>query len=94
MNKKYEKMCAILFKIYSFVFEKAAKQTLKLDMAKQAGRVGFGLGQSGRESKRGHGSKRVIFKRVNRVAGQTGRGLSRVASRVELTRIFQNFFFF
>ena len=47
MNKKYEKMCAILFKIYSFVFEKAAKQTLKLDMAKQAGRVGFGLGQSG-----------------------------------------------
>ena len=87
-------MCAILFKIYSFVFEKAAKQTLKLDMAKQAGRVGFGLGQSGRESKRGHGSKRVIFKRVNRVAGQTGRGLSRVASRVELTRIFQNFFFF
>ena len=59
-------------------------------MAKRAGRVGFGSGQSGR------GSKRVIFKRVNRVAGQTGRGLSWVASRVELTRIFQKkiFFFF
>ena len=57
-------------------------------MAKRAGRVGFGSGQSG------HGSKRVIFKRVNRVAGQTGHGLSRVASRVKLTRIFQIFFFF
>ena len=57
-------------------------------MAKRAGRVGFGSGQSGR------GSKRVIFKRVNRVAGQTGHGLSRVASRVELTRIFQIFFYF
>ena len=59
-------------------------------MAKRAGRVGFGSGQSG------HGSKRVIFKRVNRVAGQTGHGLSRVASRVKLTRIFQKkiFFFF
>ena len=32
--------------------------------------------------------------RVNRVAGQTGCGLSRVASRVELTRIFKFFFFF
>ena len=41
-----------------------------------------------------HGSKRVIFKRVDRVAGQTGHGLSRVASRVKLTRIFQIFFFF
>ena len=60
----------------------------QLDMAKQAGRVGFGSGQSGR------GSKRVIFKRVNRVAGQTGRGLCRVASQVNLTLIFQNFFFF
>ena len=61
-----------------------------IDMAKRAGRVGFGSGQSG------HRSKRVIFKRVNRVAGQTGHGLSRVASRVKLTRIFQkkNFFFF
>ena len=59
-------------------------------MAKRAGRVGFGSGQSG------HGSKRVIFKRVNRVAGQTGCMLSRVASRVKLTRIFQKkkFFFF
>ena len=32
--------------------------------------------------------------RVNLVAGQTDHGLSPVASRVELTRIFQNFFFF
>ena len=32
--------------------------------------------------------------RVNRVAGQTGCGLSRVVSRVELTHIFQIFFFF
>ena len=54
----------------------------------RSGRVGFESGQSG------HGSKRVIFKQVNWVAGQTGRGLSRVASRVELTRIFQFFFFF
>ena len=59
-------------------------EQIEVDMAKRAGRVGFGSGQSG------HGSKRVIFKRVNRVTGQTGRGLS----RVELTRIFQNFFFF
>ena len=43
--------------------------------------------------KTGHGSKRVIFKWVNWVAGQTGRGLSRVASRVKLIRIFQIFFF-
>ena len=40
--------------------------------------------------KTGHGSKRVIFKWVNRVTSQTGRGLS----WVELTRIFQFFFFF
>ena len=61
-------------------------------MAKRAGWVGSGRvgGQTG------HWSKRVIFKRVNRVAGQTGHGLSRVASRVELTRIFQKkkIFFF
>ena len=57
-------------------------------MAKQAGRGGFGSGQSG------CGSKRVIFKQVNRVTGQTGHGLSRVASWVELTRIFQTIFFF
>ena len=37
-------------------------------MAKRAGQVGFGSGQSG------HGSKRVIFKRVNRVTSQTGCG--------------------
>ena len=59
-------------------------------MAKQAGQIGL----IGSRVKTGHGSKRVIFKRVNRVAGQTGRGLSRVASWVELTHIFQNFFFF
>ena len=34
---------------------------ISLDMAKRASRVGFGSGQSGR------GSKRVIFKRVDRV---------------------------
>ena len=43
--------------------------------------------------KTGHRSKHVIFKRVNRVAGQTGRGLSQVASWVELTRIFYFYFF-
>ena len=52
-------------------------------MAKRSGRVNRVAGQ-----------KQVIFKRVSRVAGQTGHRLSRVASRVELTRIFQNFFFF
>ena len=59
---------------------------LYLDMAKRAGQVRFGSGQLGR------GPKRVIFKRVNRVAGQMSHGLSRVASQVKLTRIF--FFFF
>ena len=63
---------------------------LQLDMAKLAGWVG----SIGSQVKTGYGSKRVIFKWVNRVAGQTGHGLSRVASRVKLTRIFQNFFFF
>ena len=49
-------------------------------------------GKTGGSGQSGRGSKRVIFKQVNRVAGQTGRGLS----RVELTRIFQKkkFFFF
>ena len=37
-----------------------------VDMAKQAGHVRFRLGQSGR------GLKRVIFKWVKRVVGQTG----------------------
>ena len=59
---------------------------LQLDIAKRTGWVG----SIGSQVKTGYGSKRVIFKRVNRVAGQTGRGLS----RVELTHIFQNFFFF
>ena len=53
-------------------------------MEKRAGRGGFRSGQMGR------GSKRIIFKRVNRVAGQLGHRLS----RVELTRIFQTSFFF
>ena len=57
-------------------------------MAKRVGRVG----SIGSRVKTGYGSKRVIFKRVNRVAGQTGCGLSRVASRVKLTRIFQKIF--
>ena len=48
-------------------------------MAKRAGRVGFGSGQSGR------GSKRVIFKRVNRVTGQTGCG-SNGSGQTGLTR--------
>ena len=61
---------------------------LYLDMAKRVGQVRFGSGQSDR------GSKRVIFKRVNRVAGQMSRELSRVASQVKLTRIFHFFFFF
>ena len=45
--------------------------------------IGF-AGQTGRRS------KWVIFKRVNQVAGQSGGGLS----QVEVTRIFQTFFFF
>ena len=55
-------------------------------MAKRAVRVGSirFVGQTG------CGSKRVIFKRVNRVASQSGHGLS----RVDLTHIFQTFFFF
>ena len=48
----------------------------------------FGLGQSG------CGSKWVIFKRVNWVAGQLSRKSSRVAGWVEFTRIFQTSFFF
>ena len=39
-----------------------------VDVAKRAGRVGFGSGQSGLRV------KRVIFKRVNRVTGQSGFG--------------------
>ena len=51
------------------------------------------VGSIGSRVKTGHGSKHVIFKRVNRV---TGHGLSRVASRVKLTCIFQKqkIFFF
>ena len=47
------------------------------------------VGSIGSRVKTGYGSKRVIFKRVNWVASQTGRRLS----RVELTRIFKIFFF-
>ena len=46
------------------------------------------VGSIGSHVKMGRGSKRVIFKRVNRVAGQTGHRLS----RIELTRIFHFFF--
>ena len=59
-------------------------------MAKRAGRVvsiQF-AGQMGRES------KQVIFKCVNRVAGQLGCGLSRVTSRGRVDPHFPNFFFF
>ena len=62
----------------------------QVDVAKLVGRVGpirF-AGQTG------YKSKRVIFKQVSQVVGQSGRKLSRVTSQVELTRIFQTFFFF
>ena len=61
-----------------------------VDVAKRAGQVGFGSGQSGLRVKRVTGQNGSFLKRVNQVAGQTGRGLS----RVELTRIFQTIFFF
>ena len=48
-------------------------------MAKRAGRV-ESIGLAGQT---GHGSKRIIFKRVNRVTG-----------RVRFTHIFQTSFFF
>ena len=48
-------------------------------MAKRAGRV-ESIGLAGQT---GHGSKQIIFKRVNRVTG-----------RVRFTRIFQTSFFF
>ena len=54
-------------------------------MAKLVRRVEFRLGQSGRGSKTGHGSKRVIFKRVKRVTGQTGCG-SNGSGQTGLTR--------
>ena len=64
--------------------------TLSTRHGKTGGSDQVWVGSIGSRVKTGHGSKRVIFKRVIRVAGQTGRGLS----RVELTCIFQNFFFF
>ena len=69
----------------SNIFMGELKKILFSFTAKWAGRL-----ESGQSS---HESKWVIFKRVNRVAGQMGRGLSQVASRVELTRIFQTIFF-
>ena len=68
--------------------------TLSTRHGKLGGSDQVWVGSIGSRVKTGHGSKRVIFKRVIQVAGQTGRGLSRVASRVELTCIFQIFFFF
>ena len=59
-------------------------------MAKLVGRVGS-IGFAGQTDYR---SKRVIFKQVSQVVGQSGRRLSRVTSQVKLTRIFQTFFFF
>ena len=59
-------------------------------MAKLVGRVE----SIGFASQTGYRSKRVIFKQVSQVVGQSGRRLSRVTSQVELTRIFQTFFFF
>ena len=58
-------------------------------MAKLVGRVGS-IGFAGQTDYR---SKRVIFKQVSQVVGQSGRKLSRVTSQVKLTRIFQTFFF-
>ena len=52
-------------------------------MAKRAGRV-ESIGLAGQT---GHGSKQIIFKRVNRVTSWVG------LSWVGLTRIFQTFFF-
>ena len=69
------------------------QQAFKLDMAKRAGRGGSGrvwvrsIEFAGQTSRR---SKRVIFKWVNQVAGQSGHGLS----RVEFTHIFQTIFYF
>ena len=62
----------------------------RVDVAKMVGRVGS-IGFAGQT---GHMSKCVIFKQVSQVVGQSGRGLSRVTSQVELTRIFQTKFFF
>ena len=60
-------------------------------MAKQAGWVRVkSIGFAGQTSRR---SKQVIFKQVNRVVGQSGRGSSQVMSRVELTHIFETSFF-
>ena len=60
-----------------------------VDVAKRAGRVEL-IEFAGQV---GLGSKQVIFKRVNQVAGQSGHESSRVAGLVELTHIFQTSFF-
>ena len=46
--------------------------------------------QVGLAGQSGCRSKQVIFKQVNRVVGQSGRG----SSQVEFTRVFQTSFFF
>ena len=60
-----------------------------VDVAKRAGRVGFGSGQSGLRV------KRVTGQNGSFLNGLTGLRVNRVSGRVGLTRIFQtNFFFF
>ena len=59
-----------------------------LDVAKRAGRVGFGSGQSGLRV------KRVTGQNGSFLNGLTGLRVNRVSGRVGLTRIFQTFFFF
>ena len=59
-------------------------------MAKRVDQVGL----IGFASQMGRGSKWVIFKWVNWVTGQSGRGSSQVVGQVELTHIFQTSFFF
>ena len=50
-----------------------------------SGRVRVRVGSNGSQVKTGHGSKRVIFKRVNRVTSQTGCG-SNGSGQTSLTR--------
>ena len=89
----------ILFQLtFTFIYNTFILDFTGNDQISRHGKTGGSgrvwVGSIGSRVKTGHGSKRVIFKLVNRVAGQTGRGLSRVTSRVKLTRIFQKFFFF
>ena len=59
-----------------------------VDGAKRAGQVGFRSGQSGLQV------NQVASQTSHFYTGQSGCRLSRVAGRVELTRIFQTSFFF